>query len=134
MCHFHGYSEEKTPLPWDEKLPPAKMSAYRCPFYGYIIYHEKLTKIQSNPFLHVGVRTNPDSKAIRNSLSSPLSIHKIRSFWPSCGGGLSEWKTTSFSIVFFSGSGLYFVCGAFSMAIARKKRLFLAMTSYHQLR
>ena len=37
MCRSHGYSEEKAPFPCDEKLPPAKMSAYRCPFYGYIM-------------------------------------------------------------------------------------------------
>ena len=36
-CLFHGHSEEKAPFPCDDKLPPAKMSAYRCHFYGYIV-------------------------------------------------------------------------------------------------
>ena len=100
MCHFHGYSEEKAPFPCDEKLPPAKMSVYRCSFCGYIMKNGPKYTLTS---FCIGVRTNPNSKAFQNSLSSPLSIHKIRSFWPSCGGeGLSEWKTMisdSFSCV-----------------------------------
>ena len=66
------------------------------------LYHEKFIKIQINPFVHVGVRTNPDSKAFQNSLSSPLSIHKIRSFWPSCGGGVfRNGKRRFFNSFFF---------------------------------
>ena len=82
-CDFHGYSEEKAPFPCDIKLPPAKMSAYRCPFYGYIMKNDPKYKLIR---LHVHVRTNPDSKAFQNSLSSLVFIHKFRPFWQSCGG------------------------------------------------
>ena len=50
------------------------------------LYRGKCPKVQIHWFLHVGVRTNPNLKAFQNTLSSPLSIHKIRSFWPTRGG------------------------------------------------
>ena len=66
MCHFHGYSEEKAPFPCDDKLPPAKMSAYRYHFDGYIAENGPKYKLTcfSRFRLHVGVRANPNLKAL----------------------------------------------------------------------
>ena len=94
------------------------MSRYRCPFYGYSMKNDpqyKLTRFcksvlgRIQPFLHIGVRTKPDSKAFQNSLSSLLFIHNFRPFWPSCGGRVfRNGKQRFFNS--FPGSGLYFVC------------------------
>ena len=52
------------------------------------LYRGKCPKVQIHMFLRVGARTNPNLKAFQNSLSSPLSIHKISSFGPTCGEGV----------------------------------------------
>ena len=127
------------------------MSAYRCPFYGYIM------------------KNGPNYKLIRfcTSVSGRIQIRRpfktaspafclftiFAHFGYLVGGGSFGMENNHFSIAFLVQAYIPYV-GAFSMAISAKerqvtaegwsnvrfhgyseeKRLLLAMTSYHQLR
>ena len=73
QCCFHGYSVEKYDIE----------RTHKCIVLCVPISHD-----YSAETAHGVARTSPNLKASQNSLSSPLSINKIRSFWSICGGGV----------------------------------------------
>ena len=100
-------ARKKAPLPCDEKLPPAKMSAYRCPFYGYIMKNDpkcKLSRFCTSVLGRIQIR-RPSKTA-----SPALCLFtNFDHFGNLVGGGSFGMENNDFSID-FPGSGLYLVC------------------------
>ena len=116
-CHFHDYSEEKAPFPCDDKLPPAKMSRYRCLFYGYSMKNDpqyKLTRFCTSVLGRIQIRRPSKTASPALCLFTKLALF----------GHLVGWR------VFRNGKQRLFnsfpYVGALSMAISMKQRQVMA--------